>query len=353
MTYPSPPLRLRLHDPADVLAAIPYLLGFHPADSIVALGLEHEDLIFHARGDLPTAGTPVEKISEFARHLAEILTFQGANRVLLVGFGTPDQAEVPLQVTAQAMRSAGIVVVEQLRAMNGRFWSQLCQDPSCCPLEGNPYDIANTVVAAEATLAGCVALPDRQALVRTLEPPSGPALVAMRRATKTANRRRSRLRGSRLTAEGQAAVDSAVRRYAAGGALTDNEVAWLTVLLEADRRLRDIALRDIDVREPSSTQVSAHIRLWGDVVRRCDPRLVVSPAVLLAYVCWCSGDGVRSAVAVDRALAADPQCQAAQLMAELLRRAIPPNRADRRPPTCSTRRCPPEGSTRPERPTKA
>ena len=63
-----------------------------------------------------------------------------------------------------------------LRANDGRFWSYLCDAPECCPPEGKSYEIVGSAVAAAATVAGCVALPDRGAVVRSLAPPVGFAL---------------------------------------------------------------------------------------------------------------------------------------------------------------------------------
>lgn len=345
MTYPTSMPKLRLHTPADVLAAVPYLLGFHPADSVVALALRHRKVVFHVRIDLLPAGTTPAEITHVAHHLADILDTQQATGMIAVGYGDPPRVTALLLATAAAMRERGLEVVELLRVADGRYWSYECHDPACCSPDGVPYDVSTSVVAAQATAAGCNALPDREALVETLAAPTGPDLAAAVAAAQRAEERLRDMAGpadnvatdraevtaddiARVTAvaaAGYQALGSAIGRSVTGGRLTDDDVAWLAVLLRNDIGLRDEAWDRIDVDE-SSPEI--HAALWTDVVRRCAPDVVVAPAVLLGYCCWLLGDGTRAGMAVDRALEIDPECSAALLIGELLWRAVPPSAAD-------------------------
>src|SRR5512142_66394 len=369
MTYPPDRPRLSLRSPADVLAAVPYLLGFHPSDSVVLLGLHDHRLVFHARGDLPPEGAARSEVSDLATYLADVLHAQGVTEALVVGYGAACRVTPLMLGVAQTMPRRGIAMVERLRATDGRYWSYDCEDPTCCPPEGVPFDVTGSVVAASATLAGFVAFPDREALVHTLDPPSGAELGSIEETTRRVagrldrQRRERRPRGSRPAPaagrrapspdraatpsgppgslhDGHLSLATAIRRYSDGGRLSDDEVAYLTLLLDADRGLRAMAWRQIERGEapttgpariepsararPSFGPMGAHLALWTDVVRRCDPRLVAAPAVLLAYACWRSGDGVLASVAVDRALSTDPAYPPALLMDELLQRAVPP-----------------------------
>ena len=304
------------------------------------LGMRETALVFHARSDLPNVTAQHSEIKLLARYLREVLRSQDVDGVLLIGFGTEDQVIPTLRATADAVRSIGLTVLDELRAHDEKYWSYRCANPECCPPDGTRYDIAGTVVAAEATLAGCVALPDRAALVRTLGPPAGPPLVAIQHSTREAATRLATTPSPQATLAGRDTLRTATKRYAAGGRLTDDEVAWLTVLLAADRKLRDLALSEADRARETDIRQATHLALWTDVVRRCDPEHVVAPAVLLAYACWRAGDGVRAGVAVERALETDPHCASAQLMAKLLRHAVPPTatRSSGRPRQRSSRR---------------
>jgi hypothetical protein len=71
----------------------------------------------------------------------------------------------------------------------------------------------------------------------------------------------------------------------------------------------------------------AHLRLWTDLTRRAQPGYVAAPASLLAFVAWQSGDGALANVALDRALADDPQYSMAQLLRQVITAGTPPSLA--------------------------
>jgi Domain of unknown function (DUF4192) len=327
MTTLSAASRLRLRSPQDVLAATPYLLGFHPADSLVVLGLVGKQLVFHVRGDLLEAGVPRAALDELADHYGDLFQTREITGVVLVGYGTAERVTPAITAVRRAMGRRQIEVREVLRAADGRFWSYLCKNPECCAPEGTPYEVAGSAVAATATVAGYVALPNREAVTRSLDPPVGLALVAAEQATDRASARLCGLleQGGHqhaVKAAGEAALAEAYDRYSGTGQFSDDELAWLCVLLQA-LPVRDLAWRHIDRMEGEGWTI--HERLWTDVLRRCDPQLAAPPGMLLSYTLWRSGEGLRATVAVERALAADVRYSAALLMSEVLRRAVPPS----------------------------
>ncbi|HEX6498543.1 MAG TPA: DUF4192 domain-containing protein [Micromonosporaceae bacterium] len=332
---------LILRTPADLLAAVPYLLGFHPTDSLVAVGLRRCRVVFQARADLPGPRLPV---TDFAAHVAGVVAQQRVDTALLVGYGAAERVTPAVEATRSALALLDVEVPEMLRAEHGRYWSYVCDRPDCCPPDGVPYDIAASAVAAEATLAGWVALPDRHALVAQLAPVDGAARAAMSVATRRAGRRLERLldpgahraatdgtasatarsrpnrrRLAKVLAAGEDAVATGLDRYRDGGRLDDDEAAWLTVLL-THRPVRDHAWSLIG----SATAVT-HRALWLDVVRRAQPHLVAAPATLLAFAAWQGGDGALASVALERALGVDPDYRLARLLDEALRHGLPPD----------------------------
>ena len=54
---------------------------------------------------------------------------------------------------------------------------------------------------------------------------------------------------------------------------------------------------------------------------------MAAPASLLAFVAWQSGDGALANVALDRALADDPQYSMAQLLRQVITAGTPPSLA--------------------------
>ncbi|WP_327007130.1 DUF4192 domain-containing protein [Dactylosporangium sp. NBC_01737] len=328
--------KLRLRTPEDILAGTPYLFGFHPSDSIVALGVRGRMLRFHMRDDLRDPG---EDIDALAESYADMFRRQHVDHVVLIGYGAPEHVEPLLRATTAGMRRHGIAVHEMLWAHKGRYRSLICDSADCCPAEGLPYDVTATAVAATATLIGMVALPDRATLVRSLAAPTGPALDTAERAARHAQARLARSAGT--PADGIADLDAALRRTRDGDRLADEEIAWLAFLIHS-LRLRDEAWMRID--RDGEPALDVHDRLWSDVLRRCAPTFAAPAAMLVAYAAWRSGNGVRSRIAVERALDADPGYSAARLMAEILDRGLSPQslppivRRARREPAPTRRR---------------
>ncbi|TNH25587.1 DUF4192 domain-containing protein [Micromonospora orduensis] len=319
--------QLAVRSPADLIAAVPYLLGFHPADSVVAVALRGRQIIFAARADLPAPSTdPVEQ----ARHLAGVILRQGAEAATVVGYGPPERVTPSVDAVRVALAGAGLEVLDALRVTDDRWWSYLCPEADCCPPEGRRYDATANQVTASAVFAGQVALPDRAALVAQVAPVVGDARDAARAATTRAGLRLTELVGQApasdllggraLRSAGVAAIREAQRAQRRGVRLDDDEVAWLSVLL-THLPIRDHAWERTDGRDRD-------IALWTDVLRRAEPELTAAPGALLAFAAWRAGQGALAAVALERVLALHPDYSLAQLLDDLLRRGVPPSELD-------------------------
>ena len=326
--------RVRVSSPADVLAVVPHLLGFHPGNSLVVMGVGRPrarvQLAF--RYDLPDPPDAVHA-ADIAEHAAEVLRHRRLSTVIGVGYGPGALVTPVADALAAALRQAGLRLHELMRVENGRYWSYLCQNPECCPAEGVPFDVRANPAAAAMTVAGLVAYPDRAALAGTVAPVTGAAARSMEQATRRARERAADLiaqasapgtgRPARLLVdEGRRAVREAIDTYRAGGRLlADEPVAWLTVVL-AHLPVRDDAWARMDAEYRA-----AHLRLWTDVVRRATPAYLPAPASLLAFTAWQSGEGALANIAIDRALAADPGYSLAQLLRDIMDAGVPPSAA--------------------------
>src|SRR5258706_8809745 len=114
---------------------------------------------------------------------------QDVTGALIVGF-EPEVRVAPLtQELGLAFTTVGLPVLEALRAQDGRFWSYLCSDEACCPPTGVPYDPVGARVAAECTLAGMVALPDRETYEAQIAPIGAEGRSATRLAAARADER--------------------------------------------------------------------------------------------------------------------------------------------------------------------
>ena len=313
-----PPIKLR--SPADLVAATPYLLGFHPADSMVVVGFRDDRLTFVARGDLPAPDTPPETA---ASSLLDLVSRQDVDAIVLVGYGPRPALDPLVDALDRLADQRALSVRDVLRVDSGRWWSLRCEDADCCPPDGTPVDHTSHEICARLAFEGLAAAPARRDREREVAPVGDPAPALARAGARfktLLSGLRKRERAGAVLTEGKEAVRAAISRYAGGKVLDDDEVAWLGVLLCAIP-VRDAAWRSITTTQP-------HLRLWADVTRRVDPSQAAAPASLLAFTAWRAGDGVLAGLAVDRALRAEPAYSMAHLLADALRLGVPPTTVD-------------------------
>jgi hypothetical protein len=326
------PQPLSVSSPADLLAVVPHLLGFVPANSLVVLGVappRHRARIV-LRFDLPDPPDAATSTT-IANHAVSVLIRQHLTTAIVVGYG-PGPLVSPL---ADAMRetaaAANLPLRDVLRVDQGRYWSYLCRNPDCCRPQGVPFDAeAHPLAAAMATKGGEL-LSGREALAATVAPVTGTAAEAMKRETARSERLAARLDSESadvgmsqqpLVHRGLAAVQAAITHYREGGAIElSSSFAWLALVLTS-LRVRDDAWARMD---PDHQQ--AHQRLWTDLTRRAQAGYVATPASLLAFVAWQGGNGALANVALDRALADDPAYSMALLLRDAIDAGAPPSMA--------------------------
>lgn len=316
---------LSVRSPADLIAVVPFLLGFHPADSVVVVALHRKRVVFAARADLPGPGDRAET-GAAADYIAEVVGRQRADAATVIGYGPADRVTPAMDAVGAAVDRAGLRVLDLLRVTGDRYWSYTCEDPHCCPADGVPFDPATSEVAAAAVFAGQVALPDRAALTGQVAPVGGTARESMRQATERAEDRlvavldaapaNDLLGGRALRAAGESAVRAAIDPPTDATGLSDDEVAWLSLLL-THIPIRDYAWERTDGED-------RHLALWTDVLRRCDPDLAAAPASLLAFAAWRAGQGALAVIALERAFEAQPDYSMARLLDDVLRRGVTP-----------------------------
>ncbi|MEV4168804.1 DUF4192 family protein [Nonomuraea sp. NPDC049709] len=307
---------LTLTSPTDILAAVPYLVGFHPTASLIVIGLARGQAKMVARWGLPFPRGTLDPMTP-------LFDREGITEIVIVGYG-PGELVTPAADEARLLAAkAGVHVGEALRAHEGRYWSYVCHLATCCPAEGTPYDLSTSQISAEATVCGLVALPDREALERTLAPVTGPVRMAMRRATAEAIAEfRAQLMdatdldtfATRFVSDGLARVRSALATHAEGGRLDDAAVARLGLDL-AIMRVRD---------EAWTLMHESHSLLWKDLTRRLEPRFMPPAASLLAMAAWRAGNSVQATIALERALTTDPGYSMANLLMHALQNLLSP-----------------------------
>jgi Domain of unknown function (DUF4192) len=326
--------RVRLSSPADVLAVVPHLLGFHPAQSLVVVGAggPRQRIELGFRYDLPDP--PDAAVTrQISGHATAVLANRAITTVIAIGYGPGRLVTPVMDGFAAAARRGGLDVRELLRVQDSRYWSYLCRNLACCPAEGVPFDVCSHPAAAAMSAAGLAAYPDRAALARTLAPLTGKRARIRDEAVTRAVARATALMAEAsaaggpdplrlVIAEGRRAVREAIGHYRAGGRITDTgQLAWLVVSLAR------LPVRDDAWARMVPGHRDAHLRLWSDLVRNATGAWLPAPAALLAFTAWQCGEGALASIAVERALTADPGYSMALLLGDILDAGVPPSAA--------------------------
>lgn len=152
---------IRLAGPADVLAVLPYQLGYHPSDSLVAVVLRDRQVGLVERIDLP----PDDAVDEACAAAVEPLLREAPDGVLLVGYESHPGAALPLaDAVRDGLLAAGIIVLDRLVVRDGRWYAPDCET-GCCPSRGDERAIPRDSPAVAPFVALEVApLPRRESL---------------------------------------------------------------------------------------------------------------------------------------------------------------------------------------------
>jgi hypothetical protein len=318
---------VRLGDPAGVVAAVPYLLGFTPERSLVVVGIDGDGSVGPTlRLDLALSDPPALVHASWER-AAQVMTRNSCPRALVLVYAEQDPDDVPPLLRARlldgvdALERFGIDVLDVLLVGPGRFASLLCGDPSCCPAGGRALEATRThAVAASFVLAGCSPAKDRGSVEPVVEVPEEDRRIALR----AAERARGGSPGSGPELLGQwldslpegpdpAATGRLVVAWSARPRLRD---ACLAALLPGGRATARTLLRSAErgavrldalLSDPSCTQALGPA---APVLRRM-AALSEGPgraAVLAghAWLAWAAGAGTAAGVLAERALQEEP-----------------------------------------------
>ena len=297
--------------PDELLAIIPYLVGFHPDESIVAVFIKSGRIVLTARMDLPpesAAGELAEQIDYIAKH-------HGTHALAIVAYSAAGLATHRL-LTRLMDRLGKHKLTDVLHVGHGRWWSLTCGE-DCCPLSGTPFDLSSHPVSAAAVFAGLGALASRQELAASI---SGPPEAELPRLQALVDSMLADLEdledhiaAARLTGR---LVDSA----ASDPGVLDERTCLLLGLLVTDMHIRDLAWALI-----SPTNAEEHVRLWSGVVARVPPTLAAAPLCLLGMAAWVGGSGALLNCCCERLANVDPSYSMGRLLCEISAQALPPS----------------------------
>lgn len=337
-----------LHGMGELVAYTPYLLGFHPRDSLVVLGC--------GAGRVgPTSRVDVVQDPEGQRAVAELVLGQMVRarpewlEVLLID-DTRHGRALARDVVSLLRRECSpvhhlIVVRPAADGRRARWRPDSCRCGQACPTRWQDVpDHDRIPLVADRVLEGCVPAHDRAELVASLRPRplvSRAVLAADRHALTPDRYARSLLRvldigdGATPVERLPVAVLSDVLEGMADVEVRDHLLGWLVpharVSLHGVREDLTAALgragafpwTEDPVPDPDEVARMQH-RLCGLVT--CAPDALVSaPATLLGYWCWAHGGGAMTTIALERALEARPDYRLARLLQRVVENGLRPD----------------------------
>lgn len=325
---PAAPPAFRIADPASLIDAVPYLIGFHPAESLVLTGMAGHDgrrtVQATLRVDLPRYGAAADNMAALFAALNRAGSTSAA-AVIITGSADADPRQTPrwrelttaLSDTATAI---GTELVDALFTTPDRWWSMLCQNPDCCPAQGHPRTSGTSPAAAEAVLSGIAPMKTRDDVEAILTPAQDrrrldPALAAAEHRISQAPLadQPRRVRASDATA----LLRAANQRRGTAAPLTDRQLARFGVAL-TDTATRDQIWLAID-----EESVAAEALLL-DLLHRLPAPYDAAPLFLYGWAQWRAGNGTLAAMAAEHALASDPSYTAARLLLTAVRNGLDP-----------------------------
>lgn len=323
---------LTVRGPADLVCAVPYLLGFHPEHSLVLVGMADGRVVVTVRADLPGLAGP-SGLDSLDQAICAMFRGGAADFVGIVVDadaapsrhpGVPSLPWAGLAAEVEAMvESAGGVVGDLLLVVGDRYWSYLCRGQGCCPPEGTAIVSEASPIPATATFAGLVALPGRGAVERLLDPaPSGdrerlrPAIDAAQEAARAALGA-----GDGRADRGDVRALFAAARAAEGS--LDGGEADPDVLARYAVALRRVAVRDSVWMAVDDGRLAGD-DFWRHLAYVLPEPFDAAPLFLVGWSAWRRGSGALARIAAERCLDSDPGYTAADLLLAALSTAVDP-----------------------------
>lgn len=309
---------IHLRGPGDMIAAVPYLLGFHPKESIVLCahsGPSAAKITVCLRADIPPPGSHWSLAEQL---MCPILRANATSVTVLMiceGAVKPPQPlphKEVVEAVSTVLRSVGVAVNHALWTTaieEGATW--WCYDSLEC--NGQVPNPGDSELAAAAAMTGLVTYDSKDEMRATLEPRDRrPLGVRAERIGMAVRQGPSEERARKI-------VEDAIADAREGPVkLDEDRIVDLAVAL-THYRVRDLCLDEEVTRLGHPIE-----RLWADLTREMPIPHRAQPAALLAVMAFLRGDGALAGVALDVAFDADPDHSISHLLRYAMDVGLPP-----------------------------
>lgn len=308
-----------LTSPHDLLAAIPFLIGYHPKNSLVLVSLKENAVGMAMRVDLPS-DIAAEGYDLLAAHFQR----EEAEAALIVAYADANSVDPESVIinTSAALVRAGIDIKESLIVYNNRFRSMLCSDSTCCPPEGNEIpNLDSSRIAAEHVIAGHPMPYESVAgLIQSISAVPSSFESDWQDEVQQFWISTDAEEINDLQRDGATAIIDLAGEYREGRGAEDRELVARVI-----GRMSDIQVRDFALGSHTDETVDWYWSMWRDLLRIA-PRGFVAPiASLYAALAYERGEGALAHKALDRALHDDDQYSLAHLLRRVFTAGWPPH----------------------------
>jgi len=306
----------------DLITAVPFLIGFKPADSLVLISTRSGEIGMAMRIDIPLT-ISTEEIEMLVQHFRR----EQAQAALLVAYMPPERSDGDLlliTIGAALMRD-GISIQESIVVADGRYRSIICRDHSCCPPDGLSLpNIEESQYAIEHVVAG-IPMPyeDISELIGSVSSTTGSD-------------------GPEWSAEVELfAIDENLDDENELGALRRDGVETMRLLLDEFRlgrgptdrslcarmigRMSDVQVRDFALGIHTEDTYDLYFAMWRELLRMAPSGFIAPVACVVAAMAYENGDGALAQKAVDRAIEDGESYPLAALLRRVFNAGWPPH----------------------------
>ena len=318
-----------LTSPHDLLAAVPFLIGYHPSDSLVLITVNQNRLGMAMRIDYPIA-VPAIAYQELFSHISR----EECDGLLIVAYA-PTKAKDSEAILAQLKDCAspsGIPIRESIVVQNSRWRSLFCEDFECCPPEGSELPEINSSRVAVEQVADGNPMPhkDLADLVNSLAPlpiASDSEFIAQVEAARMSDEDPELKIKQRAGAQ---AVDQLMSNFK----MENSEL--IAQVLGA---LCDIQVRDYALGLHREENIDHYWSNWRYLLRLAPAGFVAPVATIFAAISYERGYGAIAQKGLDRAFSDEAMYSLAGLLRRVFAAGWPPTaltqmRAELHPKVC-------------------
>ncbi len=300
MSLSEPLARLAVRSIDDLVGLVPYLIGFHPEASLVAMVLERGRVAVTARVDLDAVTDPAALDQLLARLFGR---FPAAEAWFLA---YTDDEDLAWEVLDNCVELVGLVRLGRVLQVGSRRWRADGPDGATGRISGEV-----SAAAAHAAVLGLPARSSRSDLAAGIAGPPDAEVDALLGEFEA--------QAGELGAMGAGARRRLLRRLLLEPPpLAFVDCVRLAVLVSSpDGQLA--ALRAIRWRN-----AEAHLERWTQVVRHCLSSARAAVLGLLGVAAWQTGDGALQVVCLEELEKLDPMAPVAGLLQWVNTEVVPP-----------------------------